>query len=59
MEISIKKSEHLSYFTTGKPNDYDYNRCFFIAKEDGTKEDFSVHKCIERLGNDNKKGKKD
>jgi len=32
---------------------------FFIAREDGTKEDFSVHKCIERLGNENKKGKKD
>jgi len=51
------KSKDLSYFTTGKHDEHDYSRCFFIVKTDGTKEDFSVHKCIERFGNDHRKNK--
>jgi hypothetical protein len=51
------KAKDLSYFTTGKHDEHDYSRCFFIVKSDGNKEDFSVHKCIERLGNDYKKNK--
>ena len=53
-----KKTENLSFFTTGKPKEHDYSRCFFIVKNDDSKEDFSVHKCIERICNDNKKKKK-
>jgi len=43
-----EKGKDLSHFTTGKPHDYDYNRCFFIVRGDETKEDFSIHKCIEK-----------
>lgn len=50
-----EKAKNLSFFTTGKPKEHDYSRCFFIVREDGSQEDFSVHKCIERLGHENKK----
>jgi len=28
---------------------YKQTRCFFVVKEDGTKEDFSIHKCLNNL----------
>jgi len=52
-----EKIKDLSYITTGKHDEHDYSRCFFIVKNDGTKVDFSVHKCIERFGNENRKNK--
>jgi hypothetical protein len=44
------KGRNLSHFTTGKPRDYDYSRCFYIVRTDNSSEDFSVHKCIETIG---------
>jgi hypothetical protein len=53
-----EKSKNLDYFTTDKPSDFQYSRCFFIVRKDGSRDDFSVHKCIERLKNENGKRKK-
>jgi len=53
------KGKDISHFTTGKPRDYDYSRCFYIVRNDNTSEDFSVHKCIERIGIENNKKKRD
>ena len=52
-----EKAKDLSYFTSGQPKEHDYSRCFFIVKNDTSKEDFSVHKCIERIAIENKKKK--
>lgn len=52
-----EKAKNISHFTTGKPKEHDYSRCFFIVREDGSQEDFSVGKCIDRIGYDNKKKK--
>ena len=49
------KVKDIDHFTTGRPSEHTYSRCFFIVKKDNTSEDFSVHKCIERIANDNKK----
>jgi hypothetical protein len=51
------KLKNFSFFTSGKPKEHDYSRCFFIIKNDSSKEDFSVHKCIEKICNENKKKK--
>ncbi len=51
------KSKDISYFTTGQPREHEYSRCFFIVRGDDSKEDFSVHKCIERIGIENNKKK--
>jgi len=40
------KSKNLSHFTVGVHPTYTETRCFFIVKDDETKEDFSVNKCI-------------
>lgn len=32
------KLKDLSYFTTGQPGEYKHSRCFFIVKNDNTKE---------------------
>ena len=50
-----EKSKNLDYFTTDKPNEFQYSRCFFIVRKDGSRDDFSVYKCIERLQNENTK----
>lgn len=55
---SAEKSKNLDYFTTDKPSEFQYSRCFFIVRQDESKDDFSVHKCIERLKNDNTKRRK-
>jgi hypothetical protein len=50
-----EKSKNLDHFTTDKPSDFQYSRCFFIVRKDGSRDDFSVYKCIERLHNENSK----
>jgi len=52
------KTNDLDHFTTGKPDEHDYSRCFFIVRSNGDKEDFSIHKCIETISNNNKKKRK-
>jgi hypothetical protein len=51
------KVKDIQFFTTGRPSEHNYSRCFFIVKNDSTQEDFSIHKCIERITNENKKRK--
>lgn len=38
-------------FTVDFHPTFEATRCFFILREDGTKEDFSYHKCIHNLVN--------
>ena len=54
------KIKDFDYFTTGKPKEYNFSRCFFIVKKNGEKEDFSIQKCIETIfeKHSEKKGKK-
>lgn len=44
-----EKIKGLKDFTVGIHPEYKETRCFFVVKEDGTKEDFSFHKCLTRL----------
>lgn len=46
---SAEKSADLDGFEVGPHPDFPKTRCFFIVKKDGTKEDFSVSKCIQNL----------
>jgi len=48
-----KKVENMDYFTVSEHPNHPDSRCFFVVKKDGTKEDFSVIKCIENLVNKN------
>jgi La domain/Protein of unknown function (DUF3223) len=43
------KSQGLKTFAIGKHPDFPESRCFFVVKEDGTKEDFSIAKCLQQL----------
>ena len=36
-------------FTVSLHPEFKQTRCFFVIKEDGTKEDFSFHKCLSKL----------
>ena len=55
---SEEKLKDMESITTGKPTEFNYSRCFFIVKNNGKKDDFSVQKCIERLEIENKKKNK-
>lgn len=48
---SDEKLSNVKGFTVGFHPTFDATRCFFIIREDGTKEDFSYHKCIHNLVN--------
>jgi len=39
----------LNYLTTGQPSLSTYSRCFYVVRNDDSKEDFSAFKCIEWL----------
>lgn len=43
------KAVDLDYFTTGQNPEYDDSKCFVIVKKDGSKEDFSINKCIKSI----------
>lgn len=43
------KALDLDHFTTGQNPEYDDSKCFVIVKKDGTKEDFSINKCIKSI----------
>jgi len=40
------KMKDFSHFECNSHPSFDKTRCFFIVRKDGTKEDFSVSKCI-------------
>lgn len=44
-----EKMKNFDHFEVGVHPDYEKTRCFFVVKKDGTKEDFSVSKCISNL----------
>jgi len=44
-----EKARNLKNFTAGRHPSHKDSRCFFIVREDGTKEDFSVTKCLSQL----------
>jgi len=44
-----EKSKDLKHFTVGTHPLYKQTRCFFVVRNDGTKEDFSSTKCIENI----------
>jgi tRNA pseudouridine38/39 synthase len=48
-ENGAKKLADLKNFTVDVHPDHKETRCFFAVKEDGTKEDFSVVKCVNNL----------
>ena len=43
------KLTNYDHFVVGEHPDYAKTRCFFVARKDGTKEDFSISKCILNL----------
>jgi len=51
------KTSNMDFITAGK-SEHDYSRCFFVMKKDGSKEDFSIGKCIDEVADGNKKGRK-
>jgi DNA-directed RNA polymerase IV subunit 1 len=46
---SEEKLKDAASFTVGLHPDYQDTRCFFVVKKDGTKEDFSFHKCLNSM----------
>lgn len=46
-----EKLKGMTGFTVGFHPTYNKTRCFFVIKEDGTKDDFSFHKCVHNLVN--------
>ena len=43
------KSKDFASFEVGEHPDFAKTRCFFVVRKDGTKEDFSISKCIINL----------
>lgn len=48
-----QKMKDFESFEVGPHPEFEKTRCFFVVKKDGTKEDFSVSKCILALENRN------
>lgn len=48
-EKSDAKLAKFAHFEVGEHPDFAKTRCFFVTREDGTKEDFSISKCISKL----------
>jgi len=45
------KSKEFDHFIVGIHPEFIKTRCFFIVRKDGTRDDFSVSKCVMRLEN--------
>ena len=52
------KSKDMESFEVGPHPDFPKTRCFFVVKKDGSKEDFSVSKCIGNLESQTAEGEK-
>lgn len=48
-EKTEAKMENFDHFEVGCHPEFTKTRCFFVVKKDGSKEDFSVSKCINNL----------
>lgn len=44
-----EKGKNLKTFAIGKHPDHPESKCFFIVKENGEREDFSISKCLQQL----------
>jgi Protein of unknown function (DUF3223) len=51
-ERGEEKLKDVEGFTVSLHPEFKQTRCFFVIKKDGTKEDFSFHKCISRMVGD-------
>lgn len=54
-EKADEKLKGLKDFTVGLHPEFKQTRCFFVIKEDGSKEDFSFHKCLTNLAQQKQK----
>lgn len=43
------KYQGFQSFSVGRHPTHPETRCFFVVREDGTKEDFSIAKCLVRI----------
>jgi len=48
-ERSDEKMKDFSHFEINTHPQYDKTRCFFVVRKDGSKEDFSITRCIMNL----------
>lgn len=46
-----EKLKDFTSFVVGPHPEFPKTRCFFVVRKDGSKEDFSVSKCIQNLEN--------
>lgn len=44
-----EKMKNFDHFEAGEHPNYEKTRCFFAVRKDGSKEDFSISKCIFNL----------
>lgn len=44
-----EKAKNMDYFTVGQNPNYPDSKCFIIYKKDGSKIDFSVNKCLDKI----------
>jgi hypothetical protein len=48
-EKGDQKLNNFEHFEVGEHPNFAKTRCFFVVRKDGSKEDFSISKCIGRL----------
>lgn len=48
-EKAEEKLKDIKDFTVGLHPEYKQTRCFFVIKNDDSKEDFSFHKCLNNM----------
>jgi hypothetical protein len=46
---SEAKMNDFDHFEVGTHPQFEKTRCFFVVRKDGSKEDFSITKCIQKL----------
>jgi hypothetical protein len=49
-EKKDQKMKDFQEFQVGPHPDHEETRCFFVVRSNGDKEDFSISKCIARMG---------
>lgn len=52
------KKEDIESFTVGPHPDHTDSKCFYVIKKDGTKEDFSIVKCVNKIEDEHFRKKK-
>ena len=44
-----EKMKDFDHFSVDVHPEHEGTRCFFVVKKDGSKEDFSMAKCVQRM----------